>query len=344
VTLVHVVVPDGIDDPGRPSGGNAYDRRVCRDLPATGWTVCEHAVAGPWPEPDDPALVRLAEVVAGLPEGAVVLVDGLVASASAAVLVPQAARLRLVVLLHMPSGGTQECAVLSAAAAVVTTSGWGREWVLERYPLSPGDVHVAQPGVDAADLAPGSASGGHLLCVATVTPAKGHDALLGALADVADLPWRCECVGSVTRDPGYVDGLLRQAREAGISERVGFTGACTASVLDASYAAADLLVLATRVESFGMVVCEALARGLPVLATAVGGVPEALGRLPDGGRPGLLVPPDDPGALAAALRAWLGDHDLRATLRRAARARRSTLSPWSATSDRISRVLARVAR
>ena len=75
-----------------------------------------------------------------------------------------------------------------------------------------------------------------------------------------------------------------------------------------------------------MVVTEALARGLPVVAAEVGGVPEALGHGADGDRPGLLVPPDDPAALAAALRAWLGDAELRARLRRAARERRASLS------------------
>ena len=54
---VHVVVPYGIDDPRRPSGGNVYDRRVCRGLVALGWSVHEHAVAGRWPRPDAAARV-----------------------------------------------------------------------------------------------------------------------------------------------------------------------------------------------------------------------------------------------------------------------------------------------
>jgi glycosyltransferase involved in cell wall biosynthesis len=110
-----------------------------------------------------------------------------------------------------------------------------------------------------------------------------------------------------------------------------------------AYAAADVLVLASRAETYGMVVTEALARGLPVIVTEVGGLPEALGKTSDGHRPGLLVPPEDSVALAAALRDWLVDANLRHRLREAARERRSTLSGWDAPTDRIARVLAQAA-
>jgi glycosyltransferase involved in cell wall biosynthesis len=105
-----------------------------------------------------------------------------------------------------------------------------------------------------------------------------------------------------------------------------------------------VLVLASRAETYGMVVTEALGRGLPVIGTDVGGLPEALGHAADGSRPGLLVPPGDPWRFAVALRCWLTDPDLRDRLRQAARERRTTLSPWADTSARISRVLAGVAR
>ena len=123
-----------------------------------------------------------------------------------------------------------------------------------------------------------------------------------------------------------------------------FPGPRTGADLDRSYAAADLLVLASRAETYGMVVTEALARGLPVVAADVGGLTEALGHGADGIRPGLLVPPDDPAALGAALRAWLGDAELRARLRRAARERRESLSGWSATTSVLAGVLAGASR
>jgi glycosyltransferase involved in cell wall biosynthesis len=350
---VHFVVPDGIDDPARPTGGNRYDRHLCRGLAAGGWSVHEHPVPGFWSRPDPGSFVALGNAVRGIPDGAVVLLDGLVASTAPEVLVPQARRLRLVVLVHMPLGNRptedraddvrmRERAVLSAAAAVVTTSVWSRGRVMELYGL-PGDrVHVAEPGVGAAELATGTATGEALLSVAAVSADKGHGVLLDALATVADLSWRCALVGSLDRDPGFVEALRRRSLELGLAGRVCFAGTATGVDLDRAYDAADVMVLASRAETYGMVVTEALARGLPVIATEVGGVTEALGQGAGGFRPGLLVPPDDPMALAGALRSWLGDAELRAGLRQAAGERRDSLCGWSTTASIIAGVLSGV--
>jgi glycosyltransferase involved in cell wall biosynthesis len=355
VTEVHVVVPEGIDDPARPSGGNTYDRRVCRELAALGWGVHEHRVPGAWPHASAAGHAALARAVARIPDGAVVLLDGLIASAAPEALVPQAGRLAQVVLLHMPLGHrppdgeaaavrAREREVLAAAAAVVTTSAWARGRLAKLYALPADRVHVAEPGVDAAGLAPGSAAGDALLCVAAVTPDKGHDVLLDALATATDLSWRCACVGSLDRDPAYAAGVRHATRRHGLGDRVRFAGPRTGPALDRAYAAADLLVLASRAETYGMVVAEALARGLPVLAAEVGGVTEALGHAKDSTRPGLLVAPGDPAALGAALRAWLGDAELRGRLRRAARERRVSLRGWPATTSVLAGVLAGAAR
>jgi glycosyltransferase involved in cell wall biosynthesis len=328
---VHVVLPDDIDDPATPSGGNHYDRRICAGLADAGWRVREHPVPGGWPTPTPAGRADLAGRLAALPDGAIVLLDGLVAAVAPEALAPHADRLRLVVLVHLPREDAAEARALAAASAVVATSEWTRRRLLDRYRLPADRVHVAPPGVDPAPLAPGTPAGTELLCVAAVAPHKGHDVLLAALAAVAELPWRCVCVGPTTRAPRFAAALRRRAEEADLAGRVRLVGPRTGGELAAAYAAADLLVLASRGETYGRVVTEALARGVPVLATDVGGLPEALGRAPDGQRPGLLVPPEDPAALAAALRRWLGDADLRRRLRRAARDRRETLTGWAAT-------------
>jgi glycosyltransferase involved in cell wall biosynthesis len=350
VKAVHVVVPPGIDDPARPSGGNFYDRQLCAGLTSLGWAVHEHAVPGRWPRRDGPSLAALADLVQRIPDDAPVLLDGLVASTASEVLVPQARRLRLIVLVHMSLGHrppgdradeirSREQAVLSAAAAVVTTSAWTRRRLLELYPLPAERVHVAEPGVDPADLAPGTPGGRALLCVAAVTFEKGHDVLLDALQTLSDLSWHCVCVGSLERDPVFVRDLRQRSLDGWLGDRVSFPGPRTGADLDRSYASADLVVVPSRAEAYGMVVTEALARGLPVTAARVGGLPEALGHGAEGTRPGLLVPPGDAAALGSALRDWLGDADLRRRLRRAACERRDGLTGWPTTASLLAGVL-----
>lgn len=346
---MRMVVPAGIGDPARPSGGNTYDRRLAEGLASAGWSVRTLEVAGDWPRADGEARSALAGALAA--DEAVVLVDGLVASGCPEAMLPAGRRLPTVVLVHLPLGVTadgvvrkREAAVLRSAAAVVTTSDWTRRWLLGSYRLGPDLVHVARPGVDSARPAAGTSDGGHLLCVAAVTPGKGHDLLVAALARVADRPWRCVCVGSLTRAPGFVTSVRRDLRATGLDGRVLLVGPRTGVDLAAAYAAADVVVLASHVETYGMVVTEALARGLPVIATDVGGVPEALGAGGDGSRPGVLVPAGDVDALAGALRGWLDDAAWRRRMRAAAtERRRAGLPGWGGTVDLVARVLERVA-
>ncbi len=338
---LYAVLPEGVDDPARPSGGNVYDRRVLRGQVARGRRVIELPVAGAWPRPDAGDLERLDALLATVPDGEVVLVDGLVASGSAAVVPHHAGRLRFVVLLHMPIGPDQgEEQVLASATAVVTTSTWSRERVRGWYGVP--DVTVALPGVDPVDAAPphrSAAGGTAFLCVASVHPGKGHDLLLDALSALGDRAWTLTCVGSLDVDPEYVAQLQTQVYARSWERRVIFTGPLAGRSLAAAYGVADLLVLPSRSESYGMVVVEALSHGLPVVATSVGGVPEALGRAPVGAMPGMLVPPEDPDALSGALRAWLDDPGLRERLVRAASGRRPTLRRWSETDDDLDAVI-----
>lgn len=344
------MVPAGFDDPARPSGGNTYDRRAGAALEALGWDVRFASVPGRWPQGDAAAHAGLAREIAAVPDGGLVLVDGLVASGAAEVLVPQANRLRLVVLVHtllagsglagVPAGiDVSEAAVLAAAEAVVTTSAWTRERLIARYPVAAERVRVVWPGVDPAPRAPGTTGGASLLCVANVVAHKGHDVLVAALARLRDLDWCCVCVGALDQEPAFVAGVRGQLAAAGVSHRVSFAGVLDRGALESAYAGADLLLVPSRSESYGMAVVEALARGVPVLATAVGGVSEAMGRARGGQRPGRLVAPDDPAALAGALRDWLRDPAERARLRAAAGQRRVMLRDWNQAAGELAAVL-----
>ncbi len=296
--MIHLVRPADVDDPDRPSGGNFYDRRV-----ADGLGAVEH------------------HSTRTVPDGALVLVDGLL---TAAALTEEVRRVRMVVLVHLPRRQPWEGPLLRAVNGVVATSRWTRDWLVAAYGLDPDRVLVVEPGVDPAPLAPGSAEGSALLCVGAVTSLKGYDVLAAALRTLGDLEWSCRGVGATTIEPDLA---------AGLGDVVRLTGPMTRAELDATYAEADLLVLASRAETYGMVLTEALAHGVPVIGSDVGGVREALGGA------GVLVPPGDPDQLAAALRRWLTDAGHRAEQRAAARSRRTTLAGWGRTVELMAEAL-----
>jgi glycosyltransferase involved in cell wall biosynthesis len=346
---VHVVAPEGFDNPGQPTGGNIYDRRVCAGLAGAGWDVLVTTVAGASPVPSPGARADLARIVAAIPGGETVLIDGLIASPAAAQLLPHTGRIRMTVLLHMPlataldtrhDAGVQraEQAVLRAVTGVVVTSEWTRQQILTRYTIPARRVHVARPGVDRV-AAPARPVRGHLICVGALGRHKGQDLLVEALAGLGERDWHCVLAGSLDRDPDFVDQLQTRITRLGYGHRVLLTGVLTGAALSHAYTTADLLVAPSRSETYGMAVTEALAHGLPVIAAAVGGLPEALGSTADGTRPGQLVPPSDPAALAAALADWLGDERHRHRLRAAARKRRSTLHGWEQTTQEIANAL-----
>ncbi|MFG1638821.1 glycosyltransferase family 4 protein [Amycolatopsis sp. NPDC049252] len=347
---IYVILPGDVDDPAVPSGGNTYDRRMCDGLTAAGLDVHEIAVRGSWPRPDTETRAVLGHLLSALPTGSAVLLDGLVACGVPEVIVPQARRLSLSVLVHLPLADETglppalaaeldalERETLHAASSVVATSQWAARRLIRHHGLAPHRVHAVTPGVDPAPLSIGTDGMSRLVCVANVTPRKGQGVLAQALETVADLRWTCECVGGIRRETKYVERL----REHRLGARFTLTGPRSGQALATTYHTADLLVLPSRAETFGMVVTEALSRGVPVLTTDVDALPDTVGVAPDGTVPGMLVPGDDVEALGAALRRWLTESDLRKRLRTSAKLRRETLTGWDDTARRIAEVLQR---
>jgi glycosyltransferase involved in cell wall biosynthesis len=160
-----------------------------------------------------------------------------------------------------------------------------------------------------------------LLAVGALVPRKGYDVLVAALAEVTDLPWRLVIAGDRTRDPATAVAIEAEIARRGLAARITLLGAVSDKRLAELYSAADLFVLASRHEGYGMAFAAAIAYGLPVIGTCGGAVrdtvpPEA----------GILVAPDDVEALAAALRRLIADGAQRA--RHGAAARAATLPTW----------------
>ncbi len=264
------------------------------------------------------------------------LVDGLAYGALPELAEAEGGRLRLVALVHHPlaletglaperaaSLRDAEVRALAQARLILVTSPFTAT-LLGDWGVSPGRLRVVEPGTDPAPIAQGSGSGPlRLLCVASLTPRKGHDLLLQALAGLRDRSWHLDCVGSLDRDPAWAQGLIRRRDELGLAGRVSLLGALGDEELAGRYEAADLFVLPSRFEGYGMVFAEALARGLPILASRAGAVgatvpPEA----------GLLVPADDSAALGQALGRLMADPALRRRLAQGARAAGLGLPTW----------------
>jgi glycosyltransferase involved in cell wall biosynthesis len=310
---LHLIGPGPL---GQRTGGYLYDARITEGLTALGWNVITHGLEGRFPEGDACAESSLARTLEGIPEGARVVLDGLAMSPLPNPLRVHRERLRLTALIHHPLADETgldaaeharltglERESLAQCAGVVVTSAFSARRLAE-YGVPASRVRVVPPGTDAARAAvgPGPGEPPRLLCVGSVIPRKGQDVLVRALARVTAFPWSCLCAGSLTRAPEFADSVLELARAPGLEDRIDFPGEVGAPELDGLYHSASIFVLATHYEGYGMVLSEALARGLPVLSTRGGAVPDTVP--PEAG---MLVPPGDEAALAVALEELLSD-------------------------------------
>lgn len=334
-------------DPETRTGGYIYDKRIVAGLRELGRGVDLHRLPDSFPDPDGAALEAARGVLAALPDGTIAVVDGLAFSAMPEVVTAEATRLRLVALVHHPLAletgldaarradlFERERRALPAARRIIVTSPQTvRD--LAPYGIDAARVAAIPPGTDPAPPARGSPAGPPvLLCVATVTPRKGHAVLVDALARLGDRPWRLVCAGSLERDPATARSVTEAVRRLGLADRVTFLGEIAGAALDAAYDDADLFVLPSFHEGYGMAYAEALARGLPVIATTAGAIPETVPAAA-----GILVPPGDAPALARAIARCLDDPATLEALRRGALAARSALTDWPAAARAFAEVL-----
>jgi glycosyltransferase involved in cell wall biosynthesis len=328
---VQLVVPGPLD---QRTGGYIYDRRMVEGLRALGWPVDVHELAGRFPITDGVAIAAARQAAATMPAGSLPVIDGLALPAFRDL--PGRLPRPWVGLVHHPLAletgldagdaaalADAERCMLAAADRVVVTSPQTRR-DLAAYDVADARVGVVLPGTERAPLARGS--GGPdvaLLCVASLTPRKGHLVLLDALAGLRDLPWQLTCVGSPERNPAMARAIGVAIERYGLGARVRLIGEQTEAGLQPYYDAADLFVLASHHEGYGMVLAEALARGLPIVATTAGAISDTVPAAA-----GVLVPPGDPAALAGALRRVLTEPGLRQDLAAGARAARERLPSW----------------
>ncbi len=332
------------------TGGYAYDRRIIAELKRLGWDVELVSLGDGFPRPSADQRARAQARLLATPPQQPIVIDGLAFG-----VLPQAdAALHrthpVVALIHHPlaleTGLSEresdallasERAALASTRHVVATSPWTADVLIDRFAVAPSRLTVIFPGTDRAPFAAGNNSPLCLLSVGAIGMRKSFDLLVEALAPLADRPWRLVIAGDRTRDPAATARLDALIARHGLADRIDVPGAVSPERLEALYGAADLFVLASRFEGYGMAFAEALAHGLPVIGTTGGATPLTVPAFA-----GRLVAPGDVGALTEALRELIDDPERRRALATGARTAAARLPSWAEAGVRFSDLLSRL--
>ncbi len=334
MAALHWIQPGPLE---KRTGGFVYNKHIIDGLREGGMAVELHVLPERFPTPSRDDRRAVAGLLAGLPDGAMTIIDGLAYGVLAEELKPHAGRLRLLELchhpLHLETGMSEvqahaffeaELAALRHASAVLTTShATSRD--LEPFDIDPQiPVTAILPGVDRAELATGSQGRGvELVCVASLTARKGHRFLFEALSGLRDQAWHLTCAGGAQHEPDTAADIAKRIEALGLEDRITLAGELSGAALDEVYASAHVFVLPSLHEGYGMVLVEALSRGLPIISTTAGAIPDVVPQ-----DAGLLVTPGDAAALHKALNVLIDNSDQRERLADGARRAREGLRPW----------------
>jgi glycosyltransferase involved in cell wall biosynthesis len=337
-------------DLSSPTGGYAYARKLLGLAPEHGLNLIHLRLPGGFPHPSANDLAETEHRLAGSP-CPILLVDGLAFGALPADLVRRLPQ-KVVALVHHPLGLesglpprrrsellASERDALAEAARVIASSRFTARLLVSEFGVPEEKVAVAEPGTEPAPRARGTGDPVRLLAVGAVSPRKGYDVLARALAELPALDWRLVIAGSLERDEASAAALRRAVAETGLDGRVVLAGAVGEDELERLYDAADVFVSPSLFEGYGMVLAEAMARGLPIVASTGGAAAETV---PDGAA--FKVPPGDVPALRDALRDMIADPDLRRARSDAAWSAGQALPRWSGTAAKVAAALRETAR
>ena len=324
-------------DLATPTGGYVYDRRIVAELQRLGWHVGVLDIGNSFPRASAEERTAAHTQLAAIPAGERIVIDGL----AFGVLPDTAEALhrthRMIALIHHPLAletglserdtaefRNSERLALTFARRVITTSATTARLLTQMFAVPEKNIRVVLPGNDPAAVADRMESKiMNLLAVGSIVPRKGYDLLIAALGKITGLPWRLVIAGDAGRDAATAQAVHAQIAELRLNDRVELVGAVSPEQLAHFYASADLFVLPSRYEGYGMAYTEAIAHGVPVIGTTAGAIPEAV---PQGA--GVLVPPDNVGELTLALMRLIGNPAERARLTAGARAAAAKLPTW----------------
>jgi glycosyltransferase involved in cell wall biosynthesis len=329
-----------------PTGGYVYARRVLERFPRAGVLLQHVQLPASFPAASGEDIAATVRRLHALAPETIILFDGLAYGAMPAAAIA-GLKQPIVALVHHPLGleaglsrerqrqlKALETAALALARRVIVTSRATQRTLVADFAVPPGKIAVAEPGTQRAQRARGTGAPPQLLAVGSIVPRKAYDVLVRALEPLAGLPWQLTIVGATDRSPSALADLKAAMAETGLGRRIAIAGPLGQAELAVHYDCADLFVLPSLYEGYGMVLAEAMAQGLPIVCTTGGAAAETV---PDGAA--IKVAPGDGAALTAALRRVLSDAALRAELAEAAWAAGQGLSGWEETACIIAGVI-----
>lgn len=349
-------IPGDIDT---PTGGYIYDRKMIEGLRNLGWQVDLVGLGDGFPYPDAQTLSFAEQKLQAIAASCPVLIDGLAMGVMPEIVGRLVSTHQLIALVHHPlaleSGLSQaqvrtfkhsEIDALSHASHVIVTSPATARNLIAEFGMEGSRVSVVLPGTDRTLSESGDKkernvtnSDLRLLSVGSIVPRKGFDILIQALGQLKDLPWQLTIAGDQTRDAHAPLQLERDLDQYGLLDRVHRLGAVSAETLESLYLDADVFVLASLYEGYGMAFAEALAHGLPVIATTGGAIPETVPTTA-----GILVEPGDVRQFAQALRQIITDEHLRTTLSAGAIHAANNQPDWKQSAENFSQALESILR
>ena len=316
-------------DLSTPTGGYAYDRRIIEGLKGLGWQLQLISLGDGYPFPDPAQIDFARNALQDLTRGVPVVVDGLALGALPDLAANIANQNPLIALIHHPLAfeygltdleikllKQSETQALKHVVRVVANSPATARDLNQHYGIPFKIIQVILPGTDRIHcLRPiiqkkvNPLDQVHLLSVGSIIPRKGFHYLIAALEPLLDLPWTLSIVGDTSRNAAAYERLMMDIQRFSLDGRVKVLGVVSDEELQSQYAKADVFVLPSLFEGYGMVYAEAMAHGLPIIATAVGAIPDTVPQ-----EAGLLVKPGDIPALTIALKTLIQDSSQRARL------------------------------
>ena len=332
------------------TGGYHYDRQLITELERSGIAITSIALSEKFPFPDESALTQADQALASIPDDSIVILDGLAFGAMKSIAEAQKNRLCLIALCHHPLAMEtgldrnqrkllldSEAHALKCARRIIVTSQNTRKILVEDYSIAASKITVALPGTGEYVFAECNGAPPQLLTCASLTKRKGHDVLIESLKCLKHQHWEARFVGDESLDPAWASALKERIKSSGLNDRIELVG--TVKNLTIEYQKADVFVLPSRFEGYGMVLSEALAHGLPIISTDAGAIPEVVPK-----SAGILVSPGDHLALAAAMQKIIVDRDLRKKMQLNAQTIAHDLPSWKNCAEFVIKGLEEISK